>query len=117
MPDVDHRQVFRPERREDGRRVGFGSGIVALTPNAKVVEGFLIIDKHQHWLRHRGSLHGNHASMTPGMMLSGGELRQRKTMMIASAAMMPAIVAGLPGKSVRTESPLALDKAASRSDR
>jgi hypothetical protein len=63
--------------------------------------------------------------MTPGMMLSGGELRQRKTMMIASVAMilaltvpiMPAIAAGQPGNSIRTEPPLVLDKAWSRPDR
>jgi hypothetical protein len=51
------------------------------------------------------------------MMLLSGELHQRKTMMIASAAMMPAIAAGLPGKSIRTEAPLALDNAPSRRDR
>jgi hypothetical protein len=49
------------------------------------------------------------------MMLLPGEVDQRKT--IASVVMMPAIVAGLPGKSVRIESPLALDKPSSPRDR
>jgi hypothetical protein len=51
------------------------------------------------------------------MMLSPGELGQRKALMIASIAMMPAIAAGLPGKSTRAESPRALDNAWSRPDR
>jgi hypothetical protein len=50
-------------------------------------------------------------------MLVSGEIGQRKTMMIASADLMPAIAAGLPGNSVRTESPRALDMASSRRDR
>jgi hypothetical protein len=48
--------------------------------------------------------------MILSMMLSPGELGQRKTT-------MPAIVAGLPGKSIRTESPRVLDKRRSRPDR
>jgi hypothetical protein len=49
-------------------------------------------------------------------MLLPGEVDQRKTMMIASVAMMPAIAAGLPGKSIRAETPRALDNAPSRPD-
>jgi hypothetical protein len=51
------------------------------------------------------------------MMLSPAELGQRKSLMISSAAVMPAIAAGLPGKSIRAESPRALDNAPSRPDR
>jgi hypothetical protein len=51
------------------------------------------------------------------MMLSPGEVDQRKTMMIASVAEMPAIAAGQPGNSIRTEPPLVLDKAWPRPDR
>jgi hypothetical protein len=49
-------------------------------------------------------------------MLLPAEIGQRKTMMIASAAMISALAAGLPGKSIRTESPRALDKRRSRRD-
>jgi hypothetical protein len=51
------------------------------------------------------------------MMLLCDRLGQRKTMMISSVAMMPAIAAGQPGNSIRTEPPLVLDKAWSRPDK
>jgi hypothetical protein len=50
------------------------------------------------------------------MMLLHAPRGQRKTLMIASTALMPAIAAGLPGKSVRTESPRVHDKARSKRD-
>jgi hypothetical protein len=51
------------------------------------------------------------------MMRLSGEFGQRKTVMISSVAMMSAITAELPGKSIRIESPRVLDKAPSRRDR
>jgi hypothetical protein len=56
VPDVDHGELFRPEGIKDGRRIGFGIGIVALAPYAGVVEGLLVVDKHEHWFCHSGSL-------------------------------------------------------------
>jgi hypothetical protein len=44
------------------------------------------------------------------MMRLSGELGQCKTVMISSAAIIPAIAAGQPGNSIRTETPRALDK-------
>jgi hypothetical protein len=50
-------------------------------------------------------------------MLLCDEFRQRKALMIVSIVVMSALAAGQPGKSIRAESPRALDKASSRPDR